>query len=103
MQTKFKNIFIKVSQRIVYLILQKLLNYLKINKLKGYDKLIIEIFTEVYYPYKCIQIAMSSNRDFLNTIIIIIAFNILYKDFNITIISFLEIRNQIIDKIKSIL
>lgn len=36
-----------ISQDMVYLILQKLLNYLKINKPKGYDKLVIQIFAEV--------------------------------------------------------
>ena len=36
----------------MYLIIQKLFNYLKINKPKKYNKLVIQIFIKVCYLYK---------------------------------------------------
>lgn len=43
----------------MYLILPDLLNYLKIDKPKEYDKLILQIFAEVQYLYKCFCITMT--------------------------------------------
>lgn len=47
MWNKLTNICTKIGKRVVYLILQKLLNYLKINKPKEYNKLVMQIFAEV--------------------------------------------------------
>lgn len=41
MWTKFKSIYIKIDLKIISLILLKFFNYLKINKLRKYKKLII--------------------------------------------------------------
>lgn len=41
MWTKFKSIYIKIDLKIISLILLKFFNYLKINKLRKYNKLII--------------------------------------------------------------
>lgn len=46
---KLKNICIKIGQRVVYFIFQKLLNYPKINKPNRYDKLAMQIFAEIQY------------------------------------------------------
>lgn len=44
---KLQSICSKIGQRVVYLILQELLNYPKINKPKGYDKPVMQIFAKV--------------------------------------------------------
>lgn len=96
---KLKSVYTKVIQGVVYLILQKLLYYLKITKPKRYEKLVIQIFAEVKYFCKCFHIVMTLGRDLWDIIAIVIAFDSLYKDFNTTIASLLEINNKIIDQI----
>lgn len=46
---KLKSVCTKIGQGVVYLILQELFNYLKINKPKGYNKSVMQIFAEVRY------------------------------------------------------
>ena len=70
---KLKSICTKVSQRVVYSIFQELLHYLKITKPEGYKKLVIQLFREVKYLYKRFQMAMTLERDFWDTIAIVIA------------------------------
>lgn len=41
MRNKLTSICSKIGQEIIYSILQELFNYLRINKLKGYDKAVI--------------------------------------------------------------
>ena len=42
----------KIGQGVVYSIFQELLNYPKINKPKGYNKPVMQIFAEVHYLCK---------------------------------------------------
>ena len=63
MWDKVKSICSKIEQGVVYLILQKLRNYPKINKPKGYDKPVMQIFTEVRYLCKRLCIAMTPGQD----------------------------------------
>lgn len=51
-KNKLKTIYIKVVQRVIYIILQKFLHYLKITKSKRYEKPVIQIFIKVKYFYK---------------------------------------------------
>lgn len=64
MQNKFQSICIKVGQKVVYLILQKLFYYSKIIKPKKYKKPIMQIFIEVKYFYKYFQIAIILDQNF---------------------------------------
>ena len=102
MWDKLKSICSKIGQRVVYSILQKLLNYPKINKPKGYDKPVMQIFAEVRYLYKRLCIAMTPGRDLWDTIAIVIALDTLYDDFETTTTSLLETGDKTIDQIQSI-
>lgn len=62
-QNKLKSICSEIGQGVVYLILQELFNYSKINKPKGYDKPVMQIFAEVRYLCKRLCIAMTPGRD----------------------------------------
>lgn len=103
MWNKLQSVCTEVGQGIVYSILQKLLNYPKITKSKGYKKPIIQIFAEVKYLYKRLQLPMTLGQDLWDIIVIVITFNSLHSDFDATIASLLETSNKMIDQIKSIL
>lgn len=103
MQNKFKSIYIKISQKVIYLILQKLLHYPKIIKLKGYKKLIIQIFAEIKYFCKRLQMVITLGQDLQDTIAIVIALDSLYNDFNTNTASLLEAGNKTINQIQSFL
>lgn len=45
MLNKFKRVYTKVGQEVVYLILQELFYYPRINKPKEYKKLVMQIFS----------------------------------------------------------
>lgn len=81
----------------MYLILQELLNYPKINKPKGYDKSVMQIFAEVRYLCKRLRMAMTLVRNLWDTIAIVIAVDTLHDDFEITVTSLLESGDKIID------
>ena len=100
---KLKNVCTEVSQGVVYSILQELLYYPKITKPKGYEKPVIQIFAEVKYLCKRLRTAMTPNRDFWDTIAIVIALDSLHEDFDTTTTSLLETSNKTIDQIQSIL
>lgn len=100
---KLTNICNEIGQGVVYLILQKLFNYPKINKSNRYDKPVMQIFAEVWYLYKYLLIAITLEWNLWDTIGIVIALDILHDDFDTTIASLLETGNKIIDQIQSIL
>lgn len=97
MWDKLKSICSKIGQGIVYSILQKLLNYLKTNKPKRYNKLVMQIFAEVWYLCKRLCIVMTLGRDLWDIIAIVITLDTLHNDFEITIASLLETGNKTID------
>lgn len=47
MLDKLKSICIEIDQRVVYLIIQELFYYPKINKSKRYKKLVMHIFAKI--------------------------------------------------------
>lgn len=103
MWNKLQSVCTEVGQGTVYLILQKLLNYPKITKSKGYKKPIIQIFAQVKYLYKHFQLPMTPGRDLWDIIVIVIGLNSLHSDFDTTIASLLETSYKMIDQIQSIL
>lgn len=102
MWDKLKSTCIKVSQKVVYSILQELLYYPKITKLKRYKKPVMQIFVKVKYFCKRFCLAITPGQDFQNIIIIIIALNLLYKIFDTTTASLLETSDKTINQIQSI-
>lgn len=64
MWDKLKSICTEVGRGVVYSILQELSHYPNVTKPKGYDKLVMQIFIEVQYLCKQLQIAMTPRRDF---------------------------------------
>ena len=98
---KLKSICIKIGQVVVYSIIQELLYYPKITKPRKYEKLVIQIFAKVKYPYKRLQTAITLGRDLWDMIAIMIALNSLYNDFNTTIASLLEASNKTINQIQN--
>lgn len=103
MWDKLKSICTEIGQGVVYSILQELLNYPKINKPKGYDKPVMQIFAEVRYLCKRLRAAMTPGRDLWDTIAIVIALDTLHDDFDTTTASLLETGDKTIDHIQSIL
>lgn len=87
----------------MYLILQKLFNYLKINKPKGYNKLIMQIFAEIRYLCKRFCIVMTLCQNLSDTIAIMITLNTFYDNFKTTTASLFETGDKKIDQIYSIL
>lgn len=63
MLNKLKSISIEVGQGILYSILQKLLHYSKITKLKGYKKLVIQIFAKIKYLCKRLCMVRTPGQD----------------------------------------
>lgn len=96
---KLKSIYIKVDHVVVYSILQELLHYPKITKLKRYKKLIIQIFTKVKYLFKRLCMTITLSRDLWDTIAIVIALDSLHEDFDTTTASLLETGNKTINQI----
>lgn len=103
MWDKLKSICTEVGQGVVYSILQELLYYPKINKLKRYKKPIIQIFAEVKYLCKRFRTVITPGQDLWDIIAIVITLDSLYKDFNTTNASLLEMGNKGIDQIQGIL
>lgn len=99
---KLKNICTEVGQGLVYLILQDLLNYPKITKLKGYEKPVMQLFAKVKYPYKCLCSATTLGRDLWDTIAIVIALDSLHADFDTTTASLLQTGDKMIYQTQSI-
>lgn len=89
----------EVGQRVVYLVLQEILNYHCIYKPKGYDKPVVEIFAEVHFFYKPLKVIMTVRCHLFDTIAIVIIFNTLYSNFKVTIASILEIEDKTIEEI----
>lgn len=63
MWKKLCNACSQVGQGIIYSILQELLNYLRNNKLKEFKKPVMSIFVDVCFLIKCLQAAITLNRD----------------------------------------
>lgn len=103
MWNKLRSICSEIGQGVVYSILQELFNYPKINKPKGYDKPVMQIFAEVRYLCKRLRTAMTPGRDPWDTIAIVIALDTLHDDFDSTTASLLEAGDKSIDQIQSIL
>lgn len=103
MWEKLWSIYIKVRERVVYLILQELLYYSATNKPKKYKKLIIEIFVKVQYLYKRLKIAMTKERNLFEIMVIVITLNTIYDNYNTITVSTLEIRNNFINEIFTII
>lgn len=80
-----KRICSEVGQGVMYLVLQKILNYSHIHKLKGYDKPEVEIFAEVCFFCKQQKAAITTNYDSFDIITIVIILDILHSDFKVII------------------
>lgn len=52
MWEKLHTICFQVGQGMVYSILQELLNYLRNNKLKGFEKLVMSVFADIRFLIK---------------------------------------------------
>lgn len=103
MWDKLKSICTKIGQEVVYSIFPELLHYPKINKPKGYEKPIMQIFAAVKYLCKHLRTTMTPGRNLWDTIAIVIALDSLHKDFDTITASLLETGNKTIDQIQSIL
>lgn len=93
MWKKFRLIDILTRFDFIYSIFLKSFIYLKINKSKGFEKFIISVYFKIKFFYTYLKIAIITNKDIWNNIIIIIV--------NKLIIPKLlgQKRNKIIDKI----
>ena len=103
MWAKLKSVCSQVGQGVVYLILQELLNYSKINKPKGYEKLITSVFADVQILIKWLKAVLIASRDIYDSITIVVALDFIYKDFDTKTSSLLKIGDKTINKIQQIL
>lgn len=94
-----KKIYSKIGQRVEYLVLWKILNYLYIHKLKRYNKSITKIFIKLYLFYKELKIEIIIRYNLLDVIAIIIILNTLTSDFEISMTSIFEIGSNTIEEI----
>ena len=63
MWQKLQVICLQVGQGVVYFILQELLNYPQNNKLKGFEKPVISIFTDIQFLIKRLQATITPNQN----------------------------------------
>lgn len=98
-----KNIWSEIRHGMVYFILQELLNYSRINKPKGYNKFVMQIFVEVQYFCKRLKTPMILGWNCWDNIAIVIALDSLYDNFNMTMASLLKIENRTVNQIQSII
>lgn len=79
MWAKLQSVCSHIGQGVMYLIFQKLFDYTKITKPKGYDKTITSVFANVRILTKHHKAALILNRIIYNAIVI--AFDSIYDDF----------------------
>lgn len=71
----------QVDQRVVYLILQELLDYTRNNKPKRFEKPVMSIFADVRFLIKQLRDDITPGRDIWNSITIVVALNSLHDNF----------------------
>lgn len=103
MWEKLYSAYSQVSQGVVYLILQELLNYLHNTKPKRFEKSVISQFIDICFLVKLLQLTITLNHNIWDRILIIIALDFLYNDFETTINRILKSGDKLIDKIQQIL
>ena len=103
MWAKLQSVCSHVGQGVVYLILQELFNYPKVNKPKGYEKTITSVFADVQILTKRLRAALTPNRDIYNSIAIVIALDLIHNDFETKTSSLLKTGDKTIDEIQQIL
>lgn len=94
-----KRICSEVGQGVIYLVPQEILNYSRIHKPKRYDKPVVKIFTEVRFLHKRLNAVMTIRHNLFDKITIVIIFNILYSNFEVTTANMLKIGNKTIEEI----
>lgn len=102
-QDTLKKIHLRTDEQVVYSVLQEILNYLCIHKLKIYNKSVIEILTKICFSYKWLNVAMIIKHNLFDIIVIVIILNTLHSDFEATTLSLLETKDKIIKEIQSII
>lgn len=104
MWDKFKAVCSQVGPGVVYSILQELLTYQKLNKPKGFEKLVTSIFAEVQFLVKQLRAAVTPNKDIWDSIAVVVATKALHKDFEHVTSGLLgQGDDKSIDEIQSIL
>lgn len=93
----------QIGQKVVYLILQKLLNYPRTNKPQGFEKPVMSIFADVRFLIKRLQAAITPDQDIWDSIVIVVALNSLHDNFEATTASMLEREDKTIEEIQQIL
>lgn len=100
MWEKLQAICLQIRQGIIDFILQELLNYPRINKPKGFKKPVMNIFADVWFLIKRLQVAITPNWDIWDSIAIAVTLDSLHDDFESTTTTMLECGNKIIDEIQ---
>lgn len=104
MWEKLKAVCLQVGPGVVYLILQELLTYPKINKPKGFETSVTSIFAKVRFLVKRLRAAVTPNKDIWDSIAVVVATEPLHKDFEHVTSGLLgQGEKESIDEIQSIL
>lgn len=90
----------QVGQRVVYSILKELLNYPRVTKLLGYEKKGATIFAEVKQLVQQLQSAVTKQKIIWKSITLVVAFDLLHNDFEMTIAPLLHSDNKDIEEIQ---
>lgn len=93
----------QIGQKIIYSILQELLNCPYVNKPKEFEKSVESVFTNICFLVKWLRLAITPNQDIWDSIVIVIILNLLYNNFETTTNNMLKSGNKTIDKIQQIL
>lgn len=78
------------------------MNYSCIAKPLGYKKKATAIFAKVKHLIQCLQAAVTEHRTIWDSITLVVAFNSLYNDFEMTTAPFLHLGNKNLKEIQLI-
>ena len=92
----------QVGQGVVYSILKELLNYPYIVKLLGYEKKATTIFAEVKQLVQRFQSTLTQHRTIWNSITLVVAFESLHNEFEMTTAPLLHLGDKDIEEIQQI-
>lgn len=99
---KLRLVYSQVGKRVVYSILQEVLNYFCMNKPKAFEKPVMSIFADIHFLIKWLRASIAPNRNIWYSIAIVIVFDSLHNDFRNTIKNILEWEDKTINEIQQI-
>lgn len=92
----------QVRQGVVYSILKELLNYPRVAKPLGYEKKATTIFAQIKQLVQCLQLVVTEQKTIWENITLVVAFDSLHDDFEMTTALLLYFGNKDLEEIHQI-